>query len=417
MSLLSNRNFLLLTAGSGISQVGSQIAFVATIYWLRQTTDSATLIGLLATTAAIPLLLLSPLGGVFADRWQRRKILIVCDAICCLLCFSLMFFAGSTTLPGLYVIAGVFLSHLFLSSCNAFTNPALNALVPDVVQPEQVEKAIGFTQAFSLIAVIGGQALGALLLDHYSPATLFAIDGVTYISSAAALLLMRAAATSAAPERAERSSQRLIEDIRSAAEYIWRRPGMRLVLLAAIPVSIFTDTILVFLSFYTTNNLGEPLSRYAYLLACFSCGLFLGYAWIARSRMPADRKSTVVISCIVASATVCMSLAFIHTYWLASVLLLLFGSFTGAVSLLCMNALLSQTDRDKRGRVAAVLIMITQGITPLTMALLGIVVDELKGNLAPLYASCGLALLITGLMLFSSRDLRFFLSGRLTVAS
>ena len=412
-----NRNFLLLSVASGVSQIGSQIAFIATIFWLRNTTDSASLLGLLATTAAIPLLLLSPLGGVFADRWSRRKILIVCDIICCLLCVSLMFFSGATSLPLMFAIVGMFASNLFLFSCISFNNPASQAILPDIVPQHQWEQAMGFRQALNLISMIGGQALGALLLTHYSPPILFVIDGATYLASAAMIFLIRTAKISPKSEKPLEAPARVYDDIRVAAQYIWRRPGMRLVLIAAIPVSIFTETIIVFLPFYTTNALSESLSYYPYLLAIFTTGSFLGYALIAKSTIPAAQKSVAVTGSLILSSAICMSLVLVHTYWVAALLLLFFGSFMGSVSLLCMNALVSQTDQDKRGRVNAILIMLTQGVTPLAMSLLGIAVDLLSGNPAPLYGACGLALLLVALTFSSSRDVRYFFGNRSTALS
>jgi MFS transporter, DHA3 family, macrolide efflux protein len=410
--VFSNRSFLLLLSGSVISQIGSQLAFVATIFWLRQTTDSASLLGLSATITALPLLLLSPLGGVFADRWSRRRILIVCDIICCLVCLSLMFFSGKAPLSISLAIAGVFASNLLLFSCIAFSNPAIQALLPDIVEPHQLERAIGVRQASGLIAMIGGQALGALLLSHYSPAVLFVIDGASYLTSALLIFFIRAGGRPRTLATPQEPPARVYDDMRAAAAYIWRKPGMRLVLIAAIPVSVFTETIIVFLSFYTTNALNEPLSYYAYLLTLFSVGSFIGFALTTKSTLQAAHRSLAVTGCLILSAAVCAGLVLVHTFWIAAVLLLCFGAFTGAVSLLCMNALILQTDSDKRGRVTAVLIMITQGVTPLAMSVLGIAVDLLSGDLRPLYAVCGLALLGVALTFSSSRDVQYFFGKR-----
>ena len=410
--VLSNRSFLLLLAGSVVSLVGSQLAFVATIFWLRQTTDSASLLGLSASIAAIPLLLLSPLGGVLADRWPRRKILIVCDIICCLVCLSLMFFTGAASVSVSLAVAGVFASNLILFSCIAFSNPAIQALLPDIVETQRLEQAIGVRQASSLIAMIGGQALGALLLTHYSPATLFAIDGASYLASALLLFFIRAQIKAPKPATSMAPPRRVYDDMRAAVAYIWGQHGMRLVLIAALPVSIFSETIIVFLSFYTTNALREPLAYYGYLLTLFSAGSFIGFALTTRSTLQFAHRSPAVTTCLILSAAVCVGLSFVHTFWIAAVLLLCFGAFTGSVSLLFMNALVLQTDPDKRGRVTAVMLMITQGATPLTMSVLGIAVDLLSDNLRPLYGVCGLGLLAVALTFSSSRDVQYFFSKR-----
>jgi DHA3 family macrolide efflux protein-like MFS transporter len=406
-----NSNFLLLIQGSWVNQVGTQIALVATAVWLRRSTNSASLLGLLATTSAVPMLLLSPLGGAFADRWFRRNSLIFWDVLSGLVSCGLVFLIASKSLILTYGVIGIFIGALFLSSANAFTTPAFNALIPDVVGPAHLPKAMAFTQASSLIAIICGQALGGLLVVHYEPHVLFGIDAATYFFSAMAECFVRSTALPAKMQNRANALKKLWTEIQEGVVYVWQRRGMRVLLLATIPMNLFTSPIFVFLPFYTTNGLGEPLSKYGYLLAIFSLGLLIGYGLAGKLRVPVDRISSVVFGSVFGNAIICLLLSSTRRYWLASMLLFLFGSCTGIVTLLCLNAVISRTEADKRGRVSAILIMISQGITPLAMSLMGFIGDILHGNVRPLYAGCGAVLLVMGVFLFSNRDLRRFFEG------
>src|ERR1035438_9699522 len=132
-----NRDFLLLSQGQLVNQAGTQIALAATAFWLKQSTESASLLGLMSTISALPLLLLSPLGGAVADRWSRRNILIACDLLCGVVsCTLALLLRSHSHLAAL--TAGLFLGNLLLSSAIAFTNPALNALIPSLVVPTRI---------------------------------------------------------------------------------------------------------------------------------------------------------------------------------------------------------------------------------------------------------------------------------------
>jgi hypothetical protein len=296
--------------------------------------------------------------------------------------------------------------NLLLSSCIAFSNPAMQSFLPDIVEPRQLEQALGFTQSLALLSAIGGQALAAVLLSHFSPAMLFVIDGTTYLASAALLLFVRAVTQKR--EQPAEPGRPVFVDLRAAGEYIWRRAGMRLVLIAAIPVSICSEAIIVFLPLYTTDALRESLAYYAYLLAIFSTGMFLGFGVTAKRSIPGERRTSAASLSLVFGAATCVGLALVHVYWIAALLLLVFGFFSGSISLLCNNALISQTDADMRGRVSSVMITITQGVTPLSMGVLGVAVDLLNRNVPLFYAACGATLLLVAVTFSANRNVRYF---------
>src|SRR5262245_38889084 len=155
---LLNRNFLLLVQGGWISQVGTQVAMVATSYWIKRSTDSASLVGLLATTAALPVLFLSPVAGAVADRCSKRNTLIFWDILGGIVSWGFFFLIGLHVFSLHQILVGIFLGNLVLSTAATFSTPACNAFVAELVQTEQLGKAMAFTQASGLIAIIVGQA-------------------------------------------------------------------------------------------------------------------------------------------------------------------------------------------------------------------------------------------------------------------
>src|SRR6185437_1289145 len=140
---------------------------------------------------------------------------------------------------------------LILSSAIAFTSPALNALTPSLVPASQIGPAMAFCQAAGLLTLIIGQFLGGILLTHFVPAILFWVDAASYFVSASAESLVRA--DSAVSRANGPVIKGIFADIGEGFRYVWRRKGMRALLLAAIPLNVLSTPVIVLLPFYTTN--------------------------------------------------------------------------------------------------------------------------------------------------------------------
>ena len=143
-------------------------------------------------------------------------------------------------------------------------------------------------------------------------------------------------------------------------------------LLAAIPINVFTAPIFVFLPFYATNALGAPLATYGYLLATFSSGTLAGYALAGRFAPAAARVGPVVFGAVAANGAVVSGAepdavvpACCKRCCLCSAVV------PESLCCCCLNALMAQTAPDKRGRIGAILFMIAQGLTPLLMSFVG----------------------------------------------
>ena len=184
---------------------------------------------------------------------------------------------------------------------------------------------------------------------------------------------------------------------------------MRALLIAAIPLNMLTTPVIMLLPFYVTNSLHQPLARYGYLLAALSVGILSGYAIGGKFQPLPRRRHTVVFSCVVGCAVTILALASLEFLWPALIALAMLGALIGVVTLVALNAFIQQTEPEKRGRVAAVLMMVTQGLTPLAMSLVGVISDLLGNNIRLLYGGCGILLSIAAVSMFVNRDLRDFL--------
>jgi MFS family permease len=138
-------------------------------------------------------------------------------------------------------------------------------------------------------------------------------------------------------------------------------------------------------------------------------GILTGYGIAGRFPPRSRRRHPVVFGCVLGCAATILALASAGILWQALLFLMLLGTLIGVVTLVSLNAFIEQTEPDKRGRVAAVLLMVTQGLTPLAMSLIGVVSDLLGNNIRLLYSGCGILLSAAAVTMFANRDLRDFL--------
>jgi predicted MFS family arabinose efflux permease len=184
--VLRNRDFRLLIGGQAASTIGDRMVFVALALYV---TDIGTPsdVGLVLAAHAVPLVGFLLIGGVWADRLPRHKVMIATD----LIRFSLhavlaaLIFSGTVEIWHIVVIEALF------GAAEAFFRPAYSGLVPQTVAEEQIQPAKAATSMVETIAEFAGPALATALVLGVGPGWAFAIDACTFLVSAALLLPLR----------------------------------------------------------------------------------------------------------------------------------------------------------------------------------------------------------------------------------
>ena len=187
MGALRHRDFRLLFLGQSASAVGDQVVFVALALYITQRTGSATDLGLVLAAGSLPMIALLLIGGVWADRLPRHRIMIVADVARALLhaTLAVSILAGGATVAELIVIEALF------GAARAFFQPAYSGLFPQVISDELLQDARALTTATDSLAVLVGPALGTVLVLTVGAGAAFALDAATFVVSAAFLIPVR----------------------------------------------------------------------------------------------------------------------------------------------------------------------------------------------------------------------------------
>ena len=265
-SLLKNGRFLRLWIGQGTSFVGDAVSMVALVILVVQITGSASAVGGTLVVRLLPTLA-SPLAGVFADRLDRRLVLVTSDLARAVLVLGFIFARDLTTIYMLVFLMGL---------ARSLFNPTIRAAFPSVVGDGDMTRANALISGAFSVSETAGPALGGLLVATVGVDAAFVLDSATYLISAASLSLI----SLPRPQR-EGEGAGFGEDLRSGFSYLaGARVPLAIVLGAFLTVLTINTTIPaeVFLAKVTfdTGNAG-----YGILVGLYGGGMVLGSALMA----------------------------------------------------------------------------------------------------------------------------------------
>ncbi len=212
-------DFLLIWAGQLISSVGSRLSSFALGIWILQGTGSTTYFAMTFVAMTIPALIVSAIAGALVDRWDRRRTMIVCDALSAVIMLALaaLFAAGHLTVWHVYLAVGA--SSLF----NAFRTPAFAASIPLLARREELPRVNGMAQSGNAVAEMIGPLLAGVLVTAMSMQWILLMDALSFLVSMAALM----AAKIPRPEPvAGHRREGLLREAVIGWRYVQERPGL-----------------------------------------------------------------------------------------------------------------------------------------------------------------------------------------------
>jgi MFS family permease len=361
------RAFLAIWFGQFISAIGSSLGAFAMGVWVYQKTHSATRFALVSFVGTAAMLLLSPLAGALADRWDRRKLILLADlgSGATTLAMAILFFTGRMQVWMVYPLAVLMVTFV------SFQAPALFASVPLLVGRNQLARASGMTQTSGAIAQIVGPLAAGVLIQPIGYHGIAAIDCITYLFAVVTVLAIRIPSPPRPEEAAARRS--VLADLAYGWSYLRHLKGL-LALLSLYGVTNFCIGIVqvlltpLILSFATPVQLGTVNSTAA-------VGVLLGGLAVSIWGVPRRRVATL-LSVLVGQALI-LFLGGVQP----SIPLIALATFTFMltlpVSVACNQTILqSKIAPDVQGRVFAVAGMIAAGALPLAALAAGPLADQ-----------------------------------------
>lgn len=356
---LRTRNFRLFFGGQLVSQVGNWLTMVAQTLLVLRLTGSGVALGLLTACQFAPLLVLGPWAGLVADRSDKRKLLLVVQAIAMVQSFVLAGLAF-TDHPPLWTIFAISLVGGFTV---AFDNPARRSFVVEMVPEGDINNAVALNSALMTSSRIIGPALAGLLVGTVGFGWAFLIDGLSYVAVLAALWMMRPSELRPAPVTPKAKGQ-----VREGLRYVRSVPDLWVPLVMMAVVGVFAFNFSVVFPLFVTQDLGGSDTEFTILFSIVSVGSLAGA--LATARRSSIEVRTVALAAF-AFGVPMVVLAGAPGLALACVVGVFIGF--GSIAFLTSSTAIVQTraEATMRGRVLALQGMVFLGSTPIGGPVLG----------------------------------------------
>ncbi len=408
---LWNRNFTLLWQGQVISSIGKQTFALTAMLWLKHLTQSGTLMGLVMTSALLPMVLLGPVAGVMVDRWRRQRLIAWTDIIGGLLVLlaAFLFFLtpGRTSL----LIGILFAVTVCTGLLDAFSQPAIGAAVPDLAPRGKLEAANGLNMAGVQGSMFIAQGVAGYLFVQLGAVVLIFLNAFTYLYAGVSELFLRIPHRPRPKSEVTHPWHRFRLEFVEGLRFVAGQRGMRTALLLYMALNFFIAPVIVLLPFFVENHLGLRADWYGYLMAAFGLGSLLGF--LLAGALPARGGARVVMvggSLVLQSALIPLLLVF---HWGGAQLagFLVVGVLGGVINVNFMTVLQLSTPPELLGRVQSLAMTASTAVMPLGMALAGVVFDLIGQNVVLMYAVSGGLTLASSLLGMASRGYRDYLRG------
>jgi MFS family permease len=359
------RNYRLYFGGQVLSNAGTWMQRVAQDWLVLDLSGtSGVALGITTGLQFLPYLLFSLWGGTLADRLDRRRLLVVTQALMGLLALAL----GIVTLRGEATVGLVYVFAFALGVVSAVDNPARQAFVNEIVPPESLHNAIALNSASFNLARLVGPAIAGLLVALVGSGWVFIINAASFGVTIAALLLMRAAELRV--QVREQGRVKLVQGLR----YVRARRDLVLVLFLLFGVATFGLNYQLTMALMARQQFEVGAAEFGLMSTALASGAVIGSLMAARRRR-ATLRLVIVAAVLFGAVEIGVGLSPTYRFMLVALPFAGFTAMTFTTS--AQSYLQARSDAWVRGRVMGIYTLMFFGGTPIGAPLIGWSADHL----------------------------------------
>ena len=365
---LSHRNYRLFFGGQSISLIGTWMQQIAISWMVYDLTHSAMWLGVVGFSTRIPSFVFAPFGGVFADRWDRHRTLVITQILSMI---QALLLAG-LVLTGRIRIWEVVVLSLFLGMINALDVPVRQSYIVDMVETKaDLSNAIALNSTMVNGARVIGQSGAGVLIAAVGVGTCILLNGLSFIAVIAALLAM-----TVQPKERKIKSQPMFKELKEGFSYAFGSLPIRALILLLVVISLMGMPFVVLMPIFVDKILHGGPRELGFLMGAPGIGALLAALYLA------SRKNAVGLMRVVAFASGVFGaglivLSFSRHFYFALLVLVVIG-FGMIIEMAATNTLLQTiVDEDKRGRIMSIYTMAFMGMVPFGSLLAGSLADTI----------------------------------------
>ncbi|MBK8023648.1 MAG: MFS transporter [Chloroflexi bacterium] len=403
---LANRNFRLLWMGENVSLLGDQFYLIVLPTLVFHMTESSLAFGAVLLAAGLPRALLMIIGGVMTDRISPRRVMIRSNlarlAITALL--TLLVAAEAVQLWMLFLAAFCF------GLVDAFFHPAYRAMMPLIVEEQDLQTSNAFMQGSAQIVNMAGPGVAGVIIARLGTVVALTLDTFSFLFTSAALFCMHPPSMERPPTAArvetgavtEPVKGRLLSEIGEVFTYI--RQDRLLTILIGVVAAInlfFTGPLVVGSAALSHVRFEAGSAGFGAMLSSFSVGILIGTvsAGVARLKQP----GLISLLGVASQGLFMVGIGLSGSLELACILWLIVGCTAGFGSLNFITLTQKRVNRAMMGRFMSLIALAEVGLAPISNAVAGVVADL---NLTALFIGAGALLTTVALVGVSNRIVR-----------
>jgi predicted MFS family arabinose efflux permease len=378
------RDFRLMWIGACTSSVGTWMQNLAQSWLVLSLSNSPFLLGLDAFLGGIPIFLFSLVGGVIADRMDRRKLLLASQYVQMGSAFLL------TTLIALHVIQvwHILCVSFITGLAQAFGGPAYQALIPTLVDKEDMPNAIALQTIQFNVARVIGPALGGLALTTLGEKWCFGLNGISFLAPIISLTIVQ---PSFHPQK---TTESIFAAMKQGFHFVRKQGAMEALMVLAFSMTALGIPVLTFLPVVAKKVFQGGPGVFTVFLSASGVGSIVGALTIAAFSNYKHKGRAALLMLVLLGAAI-TGFAASRAVWLSCVMLFISGASLIAVFTLVNSLVQLITTNEMRGRVMSVYNFAFRGGMPMGNLLAGRLVDQF--TVAPVLAVNGMLLMLVAL--------------------
>jgi len=395
IGVLQHRNYRLYAAGDAVSLIGNWVQKVA-IGWLTwQLTESATWLGIVAFCDLCPAIVLSPIGGVIADRGDPRRMSLISQVFAMAQAMALLLL----TWANLIDIWGIVILSVLRGSIAAVNQPARMSLMPNLIPPEDLASAIAFNSVMANMARFIGPAIAGVVIAGGGISTAFAINAASY------LLLLYAlwAIDIKEPEPSHHGRRAMWTQIAAGYQYVYEHRGIGPLLLIYSATTILVRPVTELLPGFADRIFDMGAQGLAWMTSAMGLGAMVGGMTMVR-RASTERLVRAAVSSLAGLSISIILFALVPSFWIAMALLFAYGFSNTGSSIGTQSLVQGSVDEAFRGRVMSLYGVLFRGGPAVGALIIGSLGDTF-GLQGPVAVAASLCLVVSAWAMTRRRSL------------
>jgi len=360
------RHYLYFLLGQNFSMLGSMIVGFVITWWLTIETGSVVILSISTFLMFIPQIVVTPLSGVLADRWNRKTIIAISDSLQALVTF-LLFAFFLIGVQNVWLILGI---NTLRAGLFAFQMPAVQSIIPTMIPKERLSRVNGMNFLFSGLIFSLGPVIAATLLSFFAVEHIFLLDIFTFLIAMVPLLLIKIPSVHQITEETTKKS--VSKDFKTGLIVIKMVPGLLAMIIFAMCWNFIMRPWNVLLPYFILNTHEGTALNLALLMTSFSIGSITGSLITLIKK---DFKHKIKIN-IIGASLFFVGQIFAIIAPTGNFIIMMIALFPGAVVFpitvsTYLSILQSAVPKDKVGRIMSIDHMISMAIAPIGALLAG----------------------------------------------